>query len=294
MEGTPVRPAPLPRSEAQRQASRLNGAHSSGPTSSAGKTRASRNATTHGLFARALLLPGESEIEYQATLEHWLTTLAPSSPALVDLVHRVADTFFRQERLHRQENEILGSEVAAKTALTLPGTRLAAARDALGAVQGLALLAEGVMSIMPAAEVQKLSPAMARVTEAAMASDISFALVRALGASVEAVVADTILEVVPESFRALARACRAVEHALVARITELEVEVVRERERIGRELYFRDLPEIRRLGPVRARLAREMDVALEVFRKTKELASQAPASLSSQPCQVELHVIGRP
>jgi len=241
-------------------------------------------------------LAGESEEEYQANLENWLTSLEATTPVLVDLAARIADVSYRQERVRRHEEAILAGHIQAKTAVTLVGAKLVMAREAFMATQGLILLAEGVVTIMPASEILKLVPAMNRVVEAALASDVSFALVHALGTSVEAVTADAVVEVEPSSFQALARACKAVLGALKVRISELDVEVVRERERIGREVFFSDLPEIRRLGPVRARLARELDQAMDAFKKARELVSLAHAAepASSQPCKVELHVVGRP
>ncbi|MFI5380156.1 MAG: hypothetical protein ACHRHE_12730 [Tepidisphaerales bacterium] len=50
---------PAPRTEAQRQASRLNGSRICGPRTAAGKRKCRFNALTHGLLARAIAPPAD-------------------------------------------------------------------------------------------------------------------------------------------------------------------------------------------------------------------------------------------
>jgi hypothetical protein len=50
-------PEPRPRTPAQIEASRRNGARSKGPVTAEGKARASRNALKHGLTATHHLVP---------------------------------------------------------------------------------------------------------------------------------------------------------------------------------------------------------------------------------------------
>ena len=50
----PITPAPLPRKPTRAETARANGARSRGPATPAGKARAARNATRHGLRARSL------------------------------------------------------------------------------------------------------------------------------------------------------------------------------------------------------------------------------------------------
>ena len=61
---------PAARSHAQIDASRRNGARSRGPTTEAGKARASRNALTHGLTAmQYLVIEDEAPDELEALIE---------------------------------------------------------------------------------------------------------------------------------------------------------------------------------------------------------------------------------
>ncbi len=52
--------------EAQVQANRANAQKSTGPQTPEGKAIVSRNAITHGLLARAGVIPGEEVHEFQA------------------------------------------------------------------------------------------------------------------------------------------------------------------------------------------------------------------------------------
>lgn len=53
------------RSPKQSAASRVNGANSQGPVTPEGKRKSSQNSRKHGLFAQAILLPGESRAEFE-------------------------------------------------------------------------------------------------------------------------------------------------------------------------------------------------------------------------------------
>src|ERR1700739_2581206 len=64
-----------PLSQAQLDAARANGALSKGPVTPEGKAVSSRNSLTHGMLANSVLLPGESEEEFErlhaALMEEW-------------------------------------------------------------------------------------------------------------------------------------------------------------------------------------------------------------------------------
>lgn len=76
---------------------------STGPRSAAGKARASRNAMTHGLLSRDLLLPEEDPSEWTALLDRLLLELAPVGTLEQALVERIAVAIWRQKRLVRVE-----------------------------------------------------------------------------------------------------------------------------------------------------------------------------------------------
>src|SRR5215470_11552958 len=70
-----------------------------GPRTAAGKTRASRNATRHGVLSKAVILKDESSAEYQELLDGLRETFQPEG-ALEDLlVEKLATTSWRLRRV---------------------------------------------------------------------------------------------------------------------------------------------------------------------------------------------------
>ena len=99
---------------AQSRASRANGARSLGPVSDAGKARAARNATRHGLCARSfVLLPDEDPDEHAAYEAMWLRTLHPTDLPERDAALAVVRARWREMRADRLEAQILTDLFAA-------------------------------------------------------------------------------------------------------------------------------------------------------------------------------------
>lgn len=82
---------------------KLPNSKSTGPRTSAGKARAARNALTHGLLSRNLLLPEEDPTEWAELLERLLMELDPVGTLEQTLVERIAVAIWRQKRLVRVE-----------------------------------------------------------------------------------------------------------------------------------------------------------------------------------------------
>ena len=92
--------------------SRANGARSRGPKTAEGLAR-SRSATlTYGLTGRQIVLPGESEDEYRALRDAYLTGFRPRSTYEVDLVTVLAATRWRLDRLAAYEVDLYNTEMA--------------------------------------------------------------------------------------------------------------------------------------------------------------------------------------
>ena len=70
------------RSEKQREASRINGAKSRGPTSPRARTSPSSDGVTHGLSEVHRILPGEDLAAFDTEVEAWFndSTLATHTP----------------------------------------------------------------------------------------------------------------------------------------------------------------------------------------------------------------------
>ena len=91
------------RSEAQRAASRCNGAHGTGPRSADGRVRSSMNRTVHGLNSVRLLLATEDVEEYRQHVHEWTTSLAPATPAEHQIAMLIGDLAWRLKRVSRIE-----------------------------------------------------------------------------------------------------------------------------------------------------------------------------------------------
>ncbi|MCL5278376.1 MAG: hypothetical protein M1376_00520, partial [Planctomycetes bacterium] len=89
--------------EAQIEANRANAQKSTGPRTAEGKAIVSRNALTHGLLARAGVLPGEDEHEFQAHHQGLLQQLRPGSPLEEVLAERAVDLSWRLQRAARDQ-----------------------------------------------------------------------------------------------------------------------------------------------------------------------------------------------
>jgi hypothetical protein len=101
---TQAAPSPCPRSSAQIEAARQNGARSRGPVSPEGKARAARNALKHGLAAiKHLVLDDEDQAELDALTESLMAEIGPTSEVEARLVQRLAAAFWKGERAERLE-----------------------------------------------------------------------------------------------------------------------------------------------------------------------------------------------
>jgi len=89
--------------EAQIEANRANAQKSTGPRTPEGKALVSQNAITHGLLARAGVIPGEEEHEFAAHREGLRQQLRPGSPLEEVLAQRVVDLSWRLQRAARDQ-----------------------------------------------------------------------------------------------------------------------------------------------------------------------------------------------
>ena len=97
----------MPASPAQMAANRANASRSTGPKTAAGKEAARRNAMTHGLTGRGVVIPGEDEQEVALRVGALEEQLAPAGDVLgVLLVRQVAIASIRVERAFRQETAL--------------------------------------------------------------------------------------------------------------------------------------------------------------------------------------------
>jgi hypothetical protein len=94
-------------SPAKLAANRSNALRSTGPRTSAGKTRSSKNALRHGVYSVLPVVPGLEESEDWATHRAGiLKSLAPEGTLEESLAERVALCLWRLNRVHRYETAI--------------------------------------------------------------------------------------------------------------------------------------------------------------------------------------------
>ncbi len=86
---------------------RANAQHSTGPRSEAGKQRSALNALTHGLTARTAVLPSEDPAAYEQHHHQFLEEYRPATPTETQLVHELADTSWRLNRIPLLEADVL-------------------------------------------------------------------------------------------------------------------------------------------------------------------------------------------
>ena len=86
------------RSDAQKEASRQNGAKSHGPVTEEGKAISVRNALRHGLAANTILIPGESQEEFQRLLAGQILEFEPQTSNELMLVEAMVIAKWRQMR----------------------------------------------------------------------------------------------------------------------------------------------------------------------------------------------------
>ncbi len=102
--------ASRPRTAAQIEASRRNGALSRGPVTREGKARASRNAVRHGLTAMThLVLEGEDARELEELTFRMMVETGVVSELEARIARRLAIAFWKGERAERMEVALLNA-----------------------------------------------------------------------------------------------------------------------------------------------------------------------------------------
>ena len=128
----PTSLAPNPKTQSLRRAetNRANSLHSTGPRTEPGKQRSSLNALRHGLTARTAVLPTEDPEAYQRHIQQFLDEYAPANATETQLVHEIANTAWRLNRIPFLEAELFSpnpnpqSLIPQLATLGLHGSRL--------------------------------------------------------------------------------------------------------------------------------------------------------------------------
>jgi hypothetical protein len=81
-----------------------------GPTSPEGRAASSKNSTKHGACARTLILPHESEEDWEEVLAHWCRLYQPAKDSLeYDFVLKTAQAEWHRIRAQHNFNNFLAS-----------------------------------------------------------------------------------------------------------------------------------------------------------------------------------------
>ncbi|MEI7705662.1 MAG: hypothetical protein WCK73_13810 [Deltaproteobacteria bacterium] len=104
-----------PRTTAQADASRRNGARGHGPVSAAGAARSSLNASVHGLRSgRLAALPHEDPQEVEHHRQMWRAELGAESPAEIEVADSIALLRWKLRRIDEVEQRRLASEIGIR------------------------------------------------------------------------------------------------------------------------------------------------------------------------------------
>ena len=103
------------RTPAQIAAARRIGALSRGPITSAGKQISSQNSRRHGIYAKAILLPGESEAEFTRMATQISDRFAPRDAVESIYVQRMIVAQLQQLRVLNYKQAGLAAGIAAAT-----------------------------------------------------------------------------------------------------------------------------------------------------------------------------------
>jgi hypothetical protein len=101
---------------------RANSTHSTGPCTESGKQRSSLNAVSHGLTARTAVLPTEDPDTYQRHIQQFLDEYAPATATETQLVHEIANTAWRLNRIPFLEAELFSQDPNPQTLIPLLAT----------------------------------------------------------------------------------------------------------------------------------------------------------------------------
>jgi hypothetical protein len=86
---------------------RANSQHFTGPRTEAGKRRSALNALTYGLTCRTAVLPSEAPAAFEQHRRQFLEEYRPATPTETQLVHELADTGWRLNRIPLLEAGLL-------------------------------------------------------------------------------------------------------------------------------------------------------------------------------------------
>jgi hypothetical protein len=98
-------------SELKSETARANGAKSHGPVTPEGRAASSRNSLRHGFTAQSVVLPTESQEDFQSLLDSYTDQFDPQGGVEMDLVQTMAAARWRLRRICSIETTLLDKEM---------------------------------------------------------------------------------------------------------------------------------------------------------------------------------------
>src|SRR5215217_7839183 len=95
----------------QSETARLNGVKSNGPVTHEGKIRSSQNAMKHELSGGPVVLPNESQQEFDELWAAYMRKFRPADSIERDLIHEIVCSRWRLRRIERMEAAIMAEAV---------------------------------------------------------------------------------------------------------------------------------------------------------------------------------------
>src|SRR5216683_3694002 len=96
------------------ETARTNGQKSHGPATPEGRAKSPQNRTSHGLTAKSIVLPGESNEEYQLLLDAYIEQFNPQGIVEMELVETMTAARWRLRRLNQIETNLLITELVRR------------------------------------------------------------------------------------------------------------------------------------------------------------------------------------
>jgi hypothetical protein len=96
-------------------ANRANARRSTGPATTAGKSRASANAIKHGLTSKRILIAGEDPAQFEVLWNDVSRELAPKNALERGLRERLVSDFWRLRRIGSFEANVIAARVSEVT-----------------------------------------------------------------------------------------------------------------------------------------------------------------------------------
>lgn len=287
-----------PRSDAQRAASRRNGARSTGPRTPEGRVRSSVNRTTHGLNSVRLLLATEHVEEYRQHLDEWVRSLGPETAAEHQIVQLVVDLMWRLKRVERIEQRRALAILEDLVEQTPESAARARAQDLLLGLDTVARMVASSPLPVPTSKtagfvagvrgVENLVEQLRAALDPTMWPD---GMVSAFRAAVEKLATDTVMETeVTETFTAVGTTAAALASAVRDLLPALDTAVERARTAISTETLLVDDGD-RRFERHRRMLEAGVARQLDLLAKVRAVARPAASGSFERAPQVELRVV---